>query len=142
MRRARAANKLRRRSERGFSLLEVLVALAIMALSLGVLYQSIGSATRGVQIADRTERAGLWARSLLARWPERGNGGWNESGGTLDGFGWRVSSAPLPGDDGLRGGNFDLYEVEIVVGWQDGEKVRSVRVYSILPQYHDQELAS
>ncbi len=142
MRHTPAATKMRRGSERGFSLLEVLVALAIMALSLGVLYQSIGSATRGVQIADRTERASLWARSLLARWPERGSGGWNENGGTLDGFGWRVRSAPIASDDGLQGGKFDLYEVEVVVGWQDGNKARSVRVYSVLPQFHDQEAAS
>ncbi|MCB1886641.1 MAG: prepilin-type N-terminal cleavage/methylation domain-containing protein [Rhodocyclaceae bacterium] len=117
----------------GFSLLEVLVALAIMALSLGVLYQSMGSATRGAQVADRTERASLWATSLLARWPERGRGGWQDSGTTPDGYAWQVTSAPS--GDRIEGyPSLDFYEVEVVVSWGDGQRARSVRLHTIRPQ--------
>ena len=122
--------------QRGFSLLEVLVALAVMALSLGVLYQSVGTSTRGVQIADRTERATLWAGSLLARWPERGSGGWNEDGRSVDGFGWQVRSEAL-GEDAGRIGMVDLYAVEVIVAWRNGFSERNVRIYSILPQIRD-----
>lgn len=125
--------KPRAAAARGFSLLEVLVALAIMAFSLGALYESIGRSTRQLHISDRTERATLWAQSLMARWPESGAGGWNDGGETPDGFDWRVRSArALNAEE--AGQPVDLYEVEIVVGWADGGRRRSVTLATLLPQ--------
>lgn len=51
---------------RGFTLIEVVVALAILALSLGVLYQSFGWSARRTAVLADNEAAWLAAQSLLA----------------------------------------------------------------------------
>jgi general secretion pathway protein I len=55
-----------RRLQAGFTLVEVVVALAILALSLGVLYQSFGWSARRTASLANTEAAWLAAQSLLA----------------------------------------------------------------------------
>ncbi|HAN69406.1 MAG TPA: general secretion pathway protein GspI, partial [Halieaceae bacterium] len=42
-----------RRKEGGFSLIEMIVAIVILALSLGMLYQAAAGATRNVRIDER-----------------------------------------------------------------------------------------
>ena len=57
-----------RRAERsrGFSLLEMLVAMSILAMSLGALYQAVSGATRNVRSDERYAYAIELARSLIA----------------------------------------------------------------------------
>lgn len=50
----------------GFTLIEVVVSLAILALSLGVIYESFGWALRSTASLERRETAWLAAQSLLA----------------------------------------------------------------------------
>lgn len=52
--------------QRGFSLLEVLVAFAILSISLGVLLQVFATGLRNVGAADDYTRATLYAESILA----------------------------------------------------------------------------
>ncbi|MGQ0591933.1 MAG: type IV pilus modification PilV family protein, partial [Gammaproteobacteria bacterium] len=61
------------RHARGISLLEVLVAFAIMALALGLLLRIFGTGLRSSAAAERYSAATLWAESLMAgagsTWP-------------------------------------------------------------------------
>ena len=52
--------------QRGFSLLEVLVAFAVFSLSLGVLFQIFSSGLRGVDLARSYSHAVIVAESQLA----------------------------------------------------------------------------
>ena len=61
------------RRVRGFTLIEVVVAFAILALSLGVLYEAFGGALRRSAVSTQRELAALRADSLLAEF--RGSGG-------------------------------------------------------------------
>jgi general secretion pathway protein I len=58
--------RFRTRQHRGFTLIEVMVSLAILALSLGVLYQSFGWSMRRTAVLSKQEAAWLAAQSLLA----------------------------------------------------------------------------
>lgn len=70
--------------QRGFTLLEVLVALVIAAMALGVLFQTAGSGLLNVRTAGNYEEAISRARSHLA----------------AIGNDVRLSSGELNGDDG------------------------------------------
>jgi general secretion pathway protein I len=56
----------RRRSQRGFSLIEVVVALAIVSLMLGTIYQVSNGAVRSTVRTDNYLRALAMAQSRLA----------------------------------------------------------------------------
>lgn len=81
---------------RGFSLLEVLVAFAIMAFSLGALYQLTGGATRASQHAEAFTRMVVLAQSIQAEHPFVPPEGVVRSGVSADGLTWRVESSPFP----------------------------------------------
>lgn len=52
--------------QRGYSLIEVIVAFALLALALSLLLGSLSGAARQVRAADEGTRAALHAQSLLA----------------------------------------------------------------------------
>ena len=54
------------RMQRGLTLLELLVAVAIMAMSLALLYRVMGGGARAVGKLDATQRAVVLAQSLMA----------------------------------------------------------------------------
>lgn len=118
--------------ERGFSLLEVLVALSIMALSLGILYQAAGGGVRGSYEADRRVYALTFAHSLLNSRSVVQEGGFDESG-VENGMVWRLTAVPFPtGSEQMPG--WMLYRVEAIVIWGEGGHAKEVRLASLLPE--------
>ncbi|MFT3763166.1 MAG: prepilin-type N-terminal cleavage/methylation domain-containing protein [Pseudoxanthomonas sp.] len=63
----RWAVRSRRSAQSGFTLLEVIVAFALLALALGLLLGAMSGATRQVRDAEDAGRAALHAQSLLAQ---------------------------------------------------------------------------
>lgn len=118
----------------GFSLLELLVAFAIMALSLGVLYQATGSSARHVADAERYQRAVLLAESLLAQREGIPRTGWNESGESA-GFAWSVRSSPFATRiSEANPAAIRLHEVTFRVAWGEGDAARQLEFATLLPQ--------
>ncbi|MBE9538068.1 MAG: prepilin-type N-terminal cleavage/methylation domain-containing protein [Proteobacteria bacterium] len=132
--RAQHSSVLPRGSQRGFSLLEMMVAIAILALSLGALYQAVSGATRNVRTAEKYAYGVELARSLLADNTLISTDGVNKRGETGGGFNWAVLSFPrdMPKSSLPRGA---LHNLEVSVSWQDGLKRRKVVLHSVVGAY-------
>lgn len=116
----------------GFSLLEMLVAIAILAMSLGVMYQVAGGATRTVGIDEKMVYGVELARSLRALYAVVPATGLQESGETEGGFRWEVIATPLalPAQLPLREGQ--LQQLSVLVEWADGASQRSFSLDSVV----------
>jgi general secretion pathway protein I len=125
-------------SQRGFTLLEVIVALIIAGLSAVALMQAVGSSLRTTRTASMTDQAIVRAKSHLAAathgtrlvpGDRRGDDG--------GGFRWRrrivpVQSAALrPLIAGARGGSsvpVTLYGISVWIAWNEGGREHAVRL--------------
>jgi len=115
----------------GFSLLEMVVAMAILALALGTMYQATSGATRNLRVDERNAYGVELARSLLASSSQVPVRGRSTRGETGSGFRWSVESAPLEFRDAIlqRG---QLQRIHVSVQWRDGQKTREVTLDSVV----------
>lgn len=129
-------------SERGFTLLELMVAFVIAALALGALFHGASGGLRSVAVADRYQEALARARSRLAT---IGHGlplaPRHDSGDDGSGFRWDVdivlaaSAAPLrqPADPVLGPPpRMALYSVQVGESWTGEAGPRRVRLQTEL----------
>jgi len=115
----------------GFSLLEMMVAITILSLSLGVMYQAVSGATRNVRADEKYAFGVELARSLLAENIKVPRAGVSKSGTTAGGYRWQVQSTPLGAEvKRLREGT--LQEIEVTVAWNDGDRVKEFMLGSIV----------
>lgn len=121
------------RRARGFSLLEILVAFAIMALALGMIYRVMGSNARHTAGLAGRERAVLLAESLLAAHEVVPAEGVSDDGESA-GYAWQVRSAPYDTPASTHPGAARLHEVRVSVQWQDGERTRQFALGTLRPE--------
>ena len=113
----------------GFSLLEMVIALSILAMSLGALYQAAGGATRNIRADEKYAYGVELARSLLAEHTRVPPQGLDTSGETRGGFRWYATSQPTGPEAAPRS---VLHEIEVGVGWYDGGRQRKVTLNSVV----------
>lgn len=111
----------------GFTLLETLVALSVLAISLGVIYQIFGTSLRNMQYTKEYSYAQMVAESKLS---ELGKGipvsSGNFEGNVDNKYSWKMSIEPL---GPLANANEDVvgkYQIRFVVNWDSNGKVRSL----------------
>ena len=121
----------------GFSLLEMVVAVAILGMSLGALYQAAGGATRIVSTDEKMAYGVELARSLIADNAVVPGAGLRKAGKTEGGFDWLVVAEPatLPESTPLEEGA--LQRVSVAVKWDDGGKEREVVLHSVVAGKED-----
>lgn len=116
----------------GFSLLELLVAFSIMAMSLGFIYKAIGASASNVGGMTLHQQASMLAESLLNSRDSVTDQGWNESGAHAS-FAWQVSSQPFA--TGTSGPEITpLHQILVTVTWPDGMRQQQLSAQTLLPQ--------
>jgi len=120
------------RKQGGFSLLELLVAFAIMAMSLGLIYKSMGASARNVGDLTLHQQATMLAESLLNSRDSVTDQGWNESGAYAS-FSWQVSSQPYATTINAPE-MVPLHQIQLIVSWTDGLGQKQFEVKTLLPQ--------
>ncbi len=118
--------------QRGFSLLELLVAFAIMAMSLGLLYRVAGGSARHVSDVVQQQQAVWLAESLLASRSSVRADGWNEQGESA-GFKWQVrsglSTTAVSAPEAVP-----LHEIRLSVSWTTGSRPGQLDLITLLPE--------
>ncbi len=111
-----------RNSVSGFSLLEILVAFAILTVTLGILMQIFGKGIHLASTGETYSRALLLAESMLATVGNTQKIEIGESHGEFDGmYSWSINVQPYDDgdlDDEASGLQFLLYRVQVSVRWE------------------------
>lgn len=112
----------------GFTLLEVMVALAILAVAMGVILQLFSTGLKGGRLAERRAVAALLAQSKLAAVGVESPLEEGQSEGRFErDYRWRVAIAPYQeqGRETLPEGGPAAYEVVVTVSWGDPDRAES-----------------
>jgi len=125
-----------KRASAGFSLLELLVAFVILALTLSVMMRIFSGGLRNVGLADDYSRATLLAESRLAELGVQPVEG--EAEGEFDQkFRWRSTIRPWVEDADAQAQEAQplpvrLMEIEVKVAWgEQGGKLREVSLSTL-----------
>lgn len=114
--------------QRGFSLLEVLVAFSILSLALATLFTLFGTGVRGTTVARDYQQALLVAESRMAFLQgiaAQQLKAESEQGETPDGYLWKSAVTPLEQESPVVAG-VALYQLEVQVSWQEGGHARQI----------------
>jgi len=118
----------------GFSLIEMLVALVILSLSLGVLYQAGTGATRNVRVADEYTGALVLAESLLDEYSYLSEPQLSKAG-SFETYSWQVRAlvpdVKLSDAGGARLNAFRLLRAEVT--WAGGFSDRELILETVVP---------
>jgi general secretion pathway protein I len=105
------------KNSRGFTVLEMTIAFAILAMAITAIYGTVGTAAaRGARLRGM-EPAITLAESLLAEYSEDALYQPSDAQGVEDQFAWRVETRPYettPGDSSVRA---PLVVVRVHVAW-------------------------
>jgi general secretion pathway protein I len=125
-----------RRTEAGFTLIEMLVALAIVALSMAVLLRVISDNLERARRARDEAVAMSLLQSLLAQ----SNSGIPQPGVSTgrfgNGFFWRLQTAPFGRSGERTGWTVDAVTVAATVSWRDGGETgsRTLTTLRVIPR--------
>lgn len=121
--------------QRGFSLLEILVAFVILAFSLAAIYESAGGSVNAAIADEQRSYALLLAQSVLNNYQGVPPGGMEKAGQLENGYSWRFIAVKREDDPDVRL-SWPLYNVKVIVSW--GSRKSQIVLDSVLPEIRSQ----
>ena len=122
-------------NNRGFTLIEILVAVVILGVSLSLIISLFGGGLRLVNSTENYSRALLLAREKLnERLSDSEEFSSGESFGTVDGYEWEYSVSPLEVLQTSEGASLpELLRIEMRVRWKEGVRLKELFLYGLTP---------
>lgn len=123
-------------SERGFSMVEALVAFAILAVTLVALYEAMGTGVRGLSRSNKVDVAVLIAQSKLAELATLRIAPQTPLEGTIAGAGyrWRVEmvaeKGPPPPE--LAASPLRPQKIKLSIFWAENGRARAITIERLL----------
>lgn len=121
--------------EQGFSLLEIMVAFAILAGVLGVIYQVFSTGMRSVNVVSHYTEATRLAESLLEEYSATLSTADVEQSGTSsdERYHWSVTTGAFQVDELFEDvpQAYSAIEVAVRVSWSNGSKSREVNLKTL-----------
>jgi len=124
-----------RKAGRGFSLLEVLVALTVLVLVFGALFKIFGTGLRAATVSERYSHATLIAQSRLAELAAADELVEGVHYSDEDGdYRWQSTVVPYLESESLPFEELTVvpWTVTVEVTWGEGEQLRSVALSTLL----------
>ncbi len=126
-------------SHKGFTLLEILLAISILGVAMTVIMQQFSAGLRIARVSQTYTIATIYAKQKLEEiLVEEEMKEKEDSGSFDDGYYWRVSIMPY--EEYMEGEEdetlFDLlpmemYRLESVVSWMEGEKEKNITLSTL-----------
>lgn len=114
----------RERATAGFTLLEALIAITILALSLSALLSLYNTGLRGVAAIDGNMRARLLAQSVMAEMSHERALKSGKAQGRSDQFTWTLTVAPYEEPEpGQQRSPWALHHLVVTVSWPHGRQI-------------------
>ena len=110
--------------KRGFSIIEVIVAMTILGVSMMAIFGAMKMASRGAYHARMQTKAVLLAESLLADARLTSNSSYATSEGTNDRFTWEVRIGPTP----VEG----LGVIKVAISWTEQQRDQKYELTSFM----------
>ena len=121
-----------RRDSDGFTLLEILVALAILAVSVPILMTTLGNGLRRTSSTDLETSASALAQSLLAKvGTEMTLVDGKQAGQFEGGFRWKLQVTPYGDQQDQDAWQLRAHQVMVQVRWNDGAAERRVALTTL-----------
>jgi prepilin-type N-terminal cleavage/methylation domain-containing protein len=120
--------------DKGFTLIEVLTAVTVMSIVLGLVISLFGGGLRSVRTAQGYSRALLIAEEKLDEGiiTDDSDSFEPEDSGAVNGYAWERSVTPFtPAPESGLVEKDDLYRVEVRVNWKEGVKRKEVALYAL-----------
>jgi general secretion pathway protein I len=124
---------LRPKQSAGFTLIEMLVALAVLAITMGFAFRAFSGALATLGRSERDQMAVTLAQTMLDRvGHDIDLRPGDKSGRTADGFAWRLHMAPYDTlADCVTDAGLQAIVVQVDVGWAEQGHGHQVRLSSL-----------
>jgi len=134
------------RLDKGFTLIEILVAISVLAISLVVILQLFSGGLKSVRLSDQYTRAIFYAREkmeeiLLMEDLETGS----QEGKSDESLRWRAEVVLIePDEEEVSELPYDSLKIVIEVMWEEGEKEKHFQISTmkVVKKKEDEELGN
>ncbi len=113
----------------GFALIEILVAVSVLAISLVVIFQLFSGGLKSRKLSEQYARGVFHAREKMGETLLTPDLSEDETQGEFDdGYEWQMTITPVPPEEDEEKMSFGLLNIRVRITWHEGGRKKSFMV--------------